>query len=331
MKLYGTNTNDIFLTKEEEALFKLPVMELIVPDKLEEFKSVLRKISKLRLQRDSFLKAINGNKLKTNSKLQENLTSMIQKAEAKIKNSRSTTTGELEALVTEINENVGKIRGKMRKNGNAQDPFISKSAILLYIFLVRVVKYINDETKKLNSLTEEEEKKKVVSKLQMFGKKYIQLREELFLLFELQHVEPPIQSGSVNEANINNEIIEIIYYHIYKPFVNPKINEKSTLNNIKSISENIKTTSVKLPPRTYNMSQYNSFISNFNQGTIQSVVFIKEANEERMVSILTKRNHFYYKYKYQIKGNQIISYNPELIEDPKKYISIHQEYIRGFI
>lgn len=322
MKLYGTNTNDIFLTKEEEALFKLPVMELILPDKLEEFISVLRKISKLRLQRDSFLKAINGNKLikgnelKRKSKLEENLTSMIQKAE-KI-NSRSTTTGELEALVTEINENVGKIRGKMKKNGNAQDPFISTSAILLYIFLVRVVKYINDETKKLNSLTEEEEKKKVVSKLQMFGKKYIQLREELFLLFELQHVEPPIQSGSVNEANINDRIEQIVYYHMYKP-----LTEKSTLDNMKSIN-----TSKNVSNRnTSSLDQEIKIKKSILENKLISILFKQEKNDKTTYAIVTKRNHFYYKYKYEVNGNQIISHYPELVEDIESYIEKYKSDI----
>ncbi len=324
MKLYGTNTNDIFLTKEEEALFKLPVMELILPDKLEEFISVLRKISKLRLQRDSFLKAINGNKLikgnelKRKSKLEENLTSMIQKAE-KI-NSRSTTTGELEALVTEINENVGKIRGKMKKNGNAQDPFISTSAILLYIFLVRVVNYIKEETKKLNSLTEEEEKKKVVSKLQMFGKKYIQLREELFLLFELQHVEPPIQSGSVNQANVDQRIEQIIYYHMYKPV----LSEKITLENIKNINTS------KNVSNQYRMNSNEEI--KIEKKTIQenkliSILFKQEKNGKTTYAIVTKRNHFYYKYKYEVNGNQIISHHPELVEDIESYIEKYKSDI----
>jgi hypothetical protein len=316
MKLYGTNTNDIFITKEEEALFKLPVMELIVPDNLEKFKSVLRKISKLRLQRDSFLKAINGKSLK-NTKIQENLTSMIQKAEAKIKNSRSTTTGELEALVTEINENVKKITGKMKKNGT--DPFISTSAILLYIFLVRVVKYINEETKKLQPDLGDEEKKKVIQKLQMFGKKYIQLREELFLLFELQHVEPPIQSGSVNQANVDQRIEQIVYYHMYKP-----LTEKSTLENIKNINT------------SKNVSNQNRMNSNeeikIEKKTIQenkliSIVFKQEKNGKTTYAIVTKRNHFYYKYKYEVNGNQIISHHPELVEDIESYIEKYKSDI----
>ncbi len=318
MKLYGTNTNDIFLTKEEEALFKLPVMELILPDKLEEFKSVLRKISKLRLQRDSFLKAINGKSLK-NTKIQKNLNVIIQKAESKIKNSRSTTTEELETLVTEINENVKSITGKMKKNGNAQDPFISKSAILLYIFLVRVVKYINEETKKLNSLTEEE-KKKVVSKLQMFGKKYIQLREELFLLFELQHVEPPIQSGSVNQANVDQRIEQIIYYHMYKPV----LSEKITLENIKNINTS------KNVSNQYRMNSNEEI--KIEKKTIQenkliSILFKQEKNGKTTYAIVTKRNHFYYKYKYEVNGNQIISHHPELVEDIESYIEKYKSDI----
>ncbi len=318
MKLYGTNTNDIFLTKEEEALFKLPVMELILPDKLKEFKSVLRKISKLRLQRDSFLKAINGKSLK-NTKIQKNLNVIIQKAESKIKNSRSTTTEELETLVTEINENVKSITGKMKKNGNAQDPFISTSAILLYIFLVRVVKYINEETKKLNSLTEEE-KKKVVSKLQMFGKKYIQLREELFLLFELQHVEPPIQSGSVNQANVDQRIEQIIYYHMYKPVLSEKITleNKKNINTSKNVSNQYRMNSneeIKIEKKTI---QENKLIS---------ILFKQEKNGKTTYAIVTKRNHFYYKYKYEVNGNQIISHYPELVEDIESYIEKYKSDI----
>jgi hypothetical protein len=315
MKLYGTNTNDIFLTKEEEALFKLPVTTLIQPENLEAFKSVLRKISKLRLQRDSFLKAINGKSLK-NTKIQKNLNVIIQKAESKIKNSRSTTTEELETLVTEINENVKSITGKMKKNRNAQDPFISTSAILLYIFLVRVVKYINEETKKLNSLTEEE-KKKVVSKLQMFGKKYIQLREELFLLFELQHVEPPIQSGSVNQANVDQRIEQIIYYHMYKPVLSEKITLEN-INTSKNVSNQYRMNSneeIKIEKKTI---QENKLIS---------ILFKQEKNGKTTYAIVTKRNHFYYKYKYEVNGNQIISHHPELVEDIESYIEKYKSDI----
>lgn len=302
--IYGKLFNDFALNENKLKFIKNESFIDIMKneEKKERLMSIFKKIGSLSVVQKNIQSILNGFNIST----EINKQNYNQKINAILKNPN---------LILENN-------GLMENSG------ISKSILILYLLLNQIIIYV----KNIKSKNEQSYKE-----IRYLIKKFLNMREKIYQIIQLQYIEPPIpkERGIVNNY---------YYYHFYRPLMIYILNENSinledyNYENVKNyflfrgqalfykinsgennsnnntsnsnfgtnyIIYNFRILQNELNIRIYDNTNIENQNIKINQ--LNALYFRKEEeNGSRRDFIICKRNDNFYIYEYVIKGNKIV-------------------------
>ncbi len=330
--IYGKKRSDFFINEAELQFIKNHNFAQIMEnkDKKEKLVAIFKKIASLSIVQKDIYNILNG----------------FQLPEAK-------TTNQYNDFILKFIQNQ-EIKNNFRENGT-----IGNSIFILYLLLNNIIKYVqqkkihfqnNINSKNVNKINQ------VYKEIRYLIKKFLKFREKIYMISQLKYIEAPI---------VKNTIIRpyFYYYHFYRPLIEEyiinnndfiynyenvrkhllfrqeaffyKVNRNNNSNNnsnntkykkfnIKKLIQNLNVSnnmSIK-----YNIENVNK-LNEINIYNLYSIYYIKENrnNSSTIHTIISKRNHYFYKYEYKINENKVIvSKNPE-------FIYINEENLKQFL
>lgn len=377
--IYGKKINDYLLTNEEKSILNKPMNEIFGnPDTKNKFLIIFKKIfnlSSVHKNIFSIFESFNMTSLESIKKYASTFDykSFLSNPTAFV-TKKSIPNINLESK--EKNYLKSRIRTNNPLNNQRNNPAqIDKSIFVLFLLFQKLQNYLIFKKSEFNQLIKHgvnsEKRRETIKKLNGFrliAKKFIKIREKLFKLIQLQYVEPPIPETTELRyphyyyyhflRNIRERTPKPYDYDIYQEnMFNTSNNTKLGISifntnlmknkyHIFNVNPGTKEINYTLNPITHSAGINRPIKESINVFNLISLYYINNpTTNNRIDTIITKRNNNFYIYKYKIDDTPgtnmriIKSFLPkeiyinndklqkELLENNSKYGKLSRIYI----